>query len=136
MSTAAAAITTSISRPTLDLQQHVVPKPPHPFIPVVQSQENYNYERELEKLQAGAFRSLLQHLQYHSNDISNIDLMTVSGFCRNCLAKVCILCILCNVIQYEICVCAVCVHFPLLAKQIYLFESSSTLTQFCFLLSF
>ena len=92
MSTAAAAITTSISRPTLDLR-HVVPKPPHPFIPVVQSQENYSYERELEKLQAGAFRSLLQHLQYHSNDISNIDLMTVSGFCRNCLAKVCILCI-------------------------------------------
>ena len=42
----------------------------------------------LEKLQAGAFRSLLQHLQNYSNEISNIDLMTTSGFCRNCLAKV------------------------------------------------
>jgi Protein of unknown function (DUF1244) len=42
----------------------------------------------LEKLQAGAFRSLIQHLQDHASEISNIDLMSTAGFCRNCLAKV------------------------------------------------
>mmetsp|Transcript_26440 Transcript_26440/g.39099 ORF Transcript_26440/g.39099 Transcript_26440/m.39099 type:complete len:376 (-) Transcript_26440:1902-3029(-) len=41
----------------------------------------------IEKLQAGAFRSLCQHLKDHSNEVQNIDLMAVSGFCRNCLAK-------------------------------------------------
>src|SRR3569623_1481380 len=42
----------------------------------------------VEKLQAGAFRSLCQHLQERSDQVANIDLMTLSGFCRNCLAKV------------------------------------------------
>jgi len=41
-----------------------------------------------EKLQAGAFASLCRHLQERSDAVSNMDLMTVSGFCRNCLAKV------------------------------------------------
>lgn len=41
----------------------------------------------IEKLEACAFRSLCQHLKDHSNEVQNIDLMTVSGFCRNCLAK-------------------------------------------------
>lgn len=45
-------------------------------------------EFDLEKLQAGAFRSLIQHLQTYSEEVSNIDLMTLAGFCRNCLAKV------------------------------------------------
>jgi hypothetical protein len=44
--------------------------------------------RLLQQLQAGAFRSLCQHLQTHSDQVSNMDLMAVSGFCRNCLAKV------------------------------------------------
>jgi hypothetical protein len=44
--------------------------------------------RLLQQLQAGAFRSLCQHLQMHSDQVSNMDLMAVSGFCRNCLAKV------------------------------------------------
>jgi gephyrin len=39
------------------------------------------------KLQAGAFDSLVSHLQERSDAVQNIDLMTVSGFCRNCLAK-------------------------------------------------
>lgn len=43
----------------------------------------------LEPLQAAAFRSLCQHLQLHSAEVSNMDLMTLAGFCRNCLAKVC-----------------------------------------------
>ena len=42
----------------------------------------------VEKLQAGAFRQLCQHLQERSDQVQNIELMTLSGFCRNCLAKV------------------------------------------------
>jgi len=41
-----------------------------------------------EKLQAGAFQNLCQHLRDRSDAVPNMDLMTVSGFCRNCLAKV------------------------------------------------
>jgi len=40
------------------------------------------------KIEAGAFKSLLQHLSERSDAVQNIDLMSVSGFCRNCLAKV------------------------------------------------
>jgi hypothetical protein len=40
------------------------------------------------KLEAGAFRSLRQHLEERSDRVANMDLMTISGFCRNCLAKV------------------------------------------------
>ena len=39
------------------------------------------------KLEAGAFASLRTHLQDRSDAVQNIDLMTLSGFCRNCLAK-------------------------------------------------
>ncbi len=38
-------------------------------------------------LEAGAFRSLCMHLAERSDLVQNIDLMTVAGFCRNCLAK-------------------------------------------------
>ena len=34
---------------------------------------------------AAAFRTLVRHLQ-HRSDAANIDLMGLSGFCRNCLA--------------------------------------------------
>jgi hypothetical protein len=54
------------------------------------SNNELEYALLLEKLQAGAFRSLIQHLQLHSDTVSNLDLMTISGFCRNCLAKVCV----------------------------------------------
>jgi hypothetical protein len=40
-----------------------------------------------ERLEAAAFRSLRDHLQDRSDVLTNMDLMTVSGFCRNCLAK-------------------------------------------------
>ena len=36
--------------------------------------------------EAAAFRSLVAHLQ-ERNDVQNIDLMTLAGFCRNCLSK-------------------------------------------------
>ena len=41
----------------------------------------------VEKLEAGAFQSLCTHLRERSDQVQNIDLMTISGFCRNCLAK-------------------------------------------------
>ncbi|MEO8010908.1 MAG: DUF1244 domain-containing protein [Dokdonella sp.] len=37
------------------------------------------------ELEAAAFRHLLAHLRKR-NDVQNIDLMTLAGFCRNCLA--------------------------------------------------
>lgn len=38
------------------------------------------------ELEAAAFRRLIKHLQERT-DVQNIDLMNLSGFCRNCLAK-------------------------------------------------
>ncbi len=38
------------------------------------------------KLEAAAFRGLVAHLQRRT-DVQNIDLMNLSGFCRNCLSK-------------------------------------------------
>ena len=38
------------------------------------------------ELEAAAFRRLVAHLRAHP-DVQNIDLMTLAGFCRNCLSK-------------------------------------------------
>ncbi len=38
------------------------------------------------ELEAAAFRRLLEHLR-ERNDVQNIDLMNLAGFCRNCLSK-------------------------------------------------
>lgn len=38
------------------------------------------------ELEAAAFRRLVAHLQERT-DVQNIDLMTLSGFCRNCLSR-------------------------------------------------
>jgi hypothetical protein len=38
------------------------------------------------KVEAAAFRGLVQHLQKRT-DAQNIDIMNTAGFCRNCLAK-------------------------------------------------
>ena len=38
------------------------------------------------ELQSAAFERLIQHLR-ERNDVQNIDLMNLSGFCRNCLSK-------------------------------------------------
>ena len=40
-------------------------------------------QQQLE-LEAAAFRRLVEHLQ-NRTDVQNIDLMNLSGFCRNCL---------------------------------------------------
>ena len=37
-------------------------------------------------IEAAVFRRLVSHLDSR-NDVQNIDLMNLSGFCRNCLAK-------------------------------------------------
>ena len=41
-------------------------------------------EKTQTELEAQVFRRLVQHLRDRT-DIQNIDLMTVGGFCRNCL---------------------------------------------------
>ncbi|MEI9997009.1 MAG: DUF1244 domain-containing protein [Rhizomicrobium sp.] len=41
-------------------------------------------ERTREQLEAAAFRRLVAHLRART-DVQNIDLMTLAGFCRNCL---------------------------------------------------
>lgn len=41
---------------------------------------------EATDLQAAVFRRLLRHLNEDRADVQNIDLMTLAGFCRNCLA--------------------------------------------------
>jgi hypothetical protein len=42
-------------------------------------------QQQLE-LEAAAFRRLVEHLGKRT-DVQNIDLMNLSGFCRNCLSK-------------------------------------------------
>ena len=38
------------------------------------------------EFEAAAFRRLVAHLR-ERNDVQNIDLMNLAGFCRNCLSK-------------------------------------------------
>lgn len=39
------------------------------------------------KIEAAAFRRLLQHLMIDRPDAQNIDMMNLAGFCRNCLSR-------------------------------------------------
>ncbi len=43
-------------------------------------------EKTQTELEAAAFRRLVQHLRERT-DVQNIDLMNLSGFCRNCLSR-------------------------------------------------
>ena len=43
-------------------------------------------EEQRLRAEAGAFRTLVAHLQERT-DVQNIDLMNLSGFCRNCLSR-------------------------------------------------
>ena len=38
------------------------------------------------ELEAAAFRRLVSHLR-ERNDVQNIDMMNLAGFCRNCLSR-------------------------------------------------
>lgn len=39
-----------------------------------------------DKIEAAAFRKLVQHLRERS-DVQNIDMMNLTGFCRNCVSR-------------------------------------------------
>jgi hypothetical protein len=39
-----------------------------------------------EAIEAAAFRKLVQHLRSRT-DVQNIDMMNLTGFCRNCLSR-------------------------------------------------
>ena len=39
------------------------------------------------ELEAAAFRRLRQHLMQDRIDVQNIDMMNLTGFCRNCLSR-------------------------------------------------
>jgi hypothetical protein len=43
-------------------------------------------QQEIE-FQAAAFRRLQQHLMQDRPDVQNIDMMNLTGFCRNCLSR-------------------------------------------------
>ena len=43
-------------------------------------------DQDTTALEAAVFRRLLQHLDSRK-DVQNIELMTLAGFCRNCLSK-------------------------------------------------
>ena len=42
--------------------------------------------KNIEKIESQTFRRLLSHLQSRT-DVQNIDIMSLAGFCRNCLYK-------------------------------------------------
>lgn len=39
------------------------------------------------ELEAAAFRRLQKHLMQDRTDVQNIDMMNLTGFCRNCLGR-------------------------------------------------
>jgi uncharacterized protein len=39
------------------------------------------------RIEAAAFRRLIQHLMHDRPDAQNIDMMNLAGFCRNCLSR-------------------------------------------------
>ncbi len=43
-------------------------------------------ENEKKEIQSATFERLLKHLD-ERKDVQNIDLMNLSGFCRNCLSR-------------------------------------------------
>ena len=45
-----------------------------------------NEDKSSIDVDAAVFRRLLDHLS-ENNDVQNIDLMNLAGFCRNCLSK-------------------------------------------------
>ncbi|MDE0968169.1 MAG: DUF1244 domain-containing protein [Octadecabacter sp.] len=47
---------------------------------------NINAQIQIE-LEAAAFRRLKKHLMEERTDVQNIDMMNLTGFCRNCLGR-------------------------------------------------
>jgi uncharacterized protein len=44
-------------------------------------------EKTRTELEAAAFRRMIQHLMQDRPDVQNIDMMNLTGFCRNCLSR-------------------------------------------------
>jgi len=44
-------------------------------------------EQTKTELEAAAFRRLLHHLMQDRKDVQNIDMMILTGMCRNCLSR-------------------------------------------------
>lgn len=44
-------------------------------------------EQTRTELEAAAFRALIHHLMEKRPDVQNIDMMNLTGFCRNCLSR-------------------------------------------------
>ena len=72
---------------------------------------NFPTDQVMEQMAAGAFRLLCEHLRQRSDQVQNIDLMTIGGFCRNCLAKVRRQ----SIIQYNITYHIICARYVILA---------------------
>jgi len=58
---------------------------PHPH-PDVSQQENVMDAQTQLELEAATFRRLRDHLAQRT-DVQNIDMMNLTGFCRNCLSR-------------------------------------------------
>ena len=54
-------------------------------LPFKHAEQSMTKQERIE-LEAAAFRDLLAHLNSRK-DVQNIELMTLAGFCRNCLSK-------------------------------------------------
>lgn len=39
------------------------------------------------RIEAAAFRRLVEHLMHDRPDVQNIDMMNLAGFCRNCMSR-------------------------------------------------
>ena len=69
--------------------QTIITKPLHQALQIEMSVNSEALPSQIMmQMEAGAFRELCQHLRDRSDRVQNIDLMTLAGFCRNCLAKV------------------------------------------------
>ena len=44
-------------------------------------------DKTMIEIEAAAFRTLRDHLMNKRDDVQNIDMMNLAGFCRNCLSR-------------------------------------------------
>jgi len=61
--------------------------PPHDASSDTDQQEKIMDDDTRTRIEAAAFRRLLQHLMQDRPDAQNIDMMNLAGFCRNCLSR-------------------------------------------------
>jgi predicted N-formylglutamate amidohydrolase len=71
-------------KPVLDEALAAMGKPEIHFTRPLMTKENIVDEKTATELEAAVFRRLVAHLRTRT-DVQNIDLMTMAGFCRNCL---------------------------------------------------